>query len=446
MAKRVAPSRKKAITARRSIITLAVSVVIIAVLFIIGCTGLNLDSRGLYKLKTFIPTTNVEKWPSAIPLGLDLRGGVYVEYLAKETEDLGVDFSILLNNTIGVIQNRLTQKGFTEATVTQNGTSGIRVEIPDVTDPLEVLSLIGSPAELEFRDPTGAVILKGSNVKTATVTMYEGKYAVAFKLDAEGTEKFAEATRNNIGKAISIYLDGNEVSAPTVNSAITAGEGVIEGNFTLESAQALAIQIQSGALPLVLTQDKADTVSASLGDNALATSVKAAIIGIALVLLFMALRYRVCGLVADVALVLYIWLVFFLMAALGSIQLTLPGIAGIVLGIGMAVDANVIIFERIEEEVRAGRSVRSAVTTGFKNAFSAIIDSNVTTIIASIVLMIFGTGSIRGFANTLLLSVVVSLLTAVVVTRFLLKHAANLFANHPKLFVRTKKVKEEAAA
>ncbi|MDD2648819.1 MAG: protein translocase subunit SecD, partial [Eubacteriales bacterium] len=341
---------------------------------------------------------------------------------------------------------RLTQNGFTEATVTQNGTSGIRVEIPDVTDPLEVLSLIGSPAELEFRDPSGNVILKGNNVKTAAATMYEGKYAVSFRLDGEGTEKFAEATRNNIGRAISIYLDGQEVSSPTVNSAITGGEGLIEGNFTLEGAQALAIQIQSGALPLVLTQDKADTVSASLGDNALSTSVLAAIIGIALVLLFMALRYRLCGIVADVALVLYIWLVFFLMGVIGTIQLTLPGIAGIVLGIGMAVDANVIIFERIEEEVRAGRSVRSAVTTGFKNAFSAIIDSNVTTIIAAIVLMIFGTGSIRGFANTLLLGVVVSLISAVTVTRFLLKHVANLAADKPKLFVRTKKVKEEAAA
>ena len=211
-------------------------------------------------------------------------------------------------------------------------------------------------------------------------------------------------TSQNIGKTLGIYLDGEKLMAPTVQSAITGGSGQITGNFTMDRAQTIAAQIQSGALPLVLTQQKVDTVSATLGDNALSTSVFAAIIGIALVMLIMIVRYRLNGVVASWA----------------------PGIAGIVLGIGMAVDANVVIFERFNEEVRAGRSLKVALKTGFHNALSAIIDANVTTIIAAIVLMIFGTGSVQGFAKTLLLGVIVSLFSALLVTRFLMKQFIQL--------------------
>ena len=214
--------------------------------------------------------------------------------------------------------------------------------------------------------------------------------------------------------------------APTVQSAITGGSGQITGNFTMDRAQTIAAQIQSGALPLVLTQQKVDTVSATLGDNALSTSVFAAIIGIALVMLIMIVRYRLNGVVASWALCIYTIVLFWVLAVFPGIQLTLPGIAGIVLGIGMAVDANVVIFERFNEEVRAGRSLKVALKTGFHNALSAIIDANVTTIIAAIVLMIFGTGSVQGFAKTLLLGVIVSLFSALLVTRFLMKQFIQL--------------------
>jgi protein-export membrane protein SecD len=211
----------------------------------------------------------------------------------------------------------------------------------------------------------------------------------------------------------------------------------------MERAQTIAAQIQSGALPLVLTQQKVDTVSATLGDDALSTSVLAAIIGILLVMAVMIGRYRLNGVVASWALCIYIIVLFLLLAVLPGIQLTLPGLAGIVLGIGMAVDANVIIFERFNEEIRAGRAIRAAVRTGFKNAMSAILDANVTTLIAAIVLMFFGTGSIQGFAKTLLLGVITSMFTAVVVTRFLMKNIVNLGVKNSRLFTAAAKAEKE---
>ena len=221
---------------------------------------------------------------------------------------------------------------------------------------------------------------------------------------------------------------------PTVESVITGGAGVINGMDGEEGARTVAAKIQSGALPLVLTQQKVDTVSATLGDNALSTSVQAAIIGILLVMVLMIVRYRLNGVVASWALVVYIITLFFLIAVIPGIQLTLPGLAGIVLGIGMAVDANVIIFERFNEEVRAGKSLKASVRAGFRNAMSAVLDANVTTLIAAVVLLWYGTGSIQGFAKTLLLSVVTSMFSAVIVTRFLMKNIVNLGKLDAKLF------------
>ena len=228
-----------------------------------------------------------------------------------------------------------------------------------------------------------------------------------------------------------------------MQSAITEGRGIISGMGSIERAQTIAAQIQSGALPMELTQQKVDTVSATLGPDALSSSVLAAIIGILIVMAIMIVRYRLNGVVASWALCIYIIILFMLIAAIPGIQLTLPGLAGIVLGIGMAVDANVIIFERFNEEVRAGRALRQAVRAGFKNALSAIVDANVTTLIASVVLLVYGTGSIQGFAKTLLLSVITSMFTAVVVTRFLMKGIVNLGVQNVKMFCSVKAGKEE---
>ena len=436
-------NRKRTGGKTRSIIALSVVLVLTVVLFVVGVTGMPLDARGLYKLKPWLPTTNAENWPTALSLGLDLRGGVYVEYSAKAPADTDASFDSLMEGTIGVIQQRLTDKGYAESTVQRIGSDGIRVEIPDVTDPSAVLDLIGSPAKLEFKNPQGEVFMEGSMVQTATYYYSEGDHQVAFTLTDEGAKIFAEVTGASIGQRIAIYLDDVELIAPTVQSAITGGSGVINHMESAEYAKTIAAKIQSGALPLELTQQKVDTVSATLGDDALSTSVLAAIIGILLVMLVMIIRYRLNGVVASWALCIYIITLFFLLAVIPGIQLTLPGLAGIVLGIGMAVDANVIIFERFNEEIRRGRPAKAAVRMGFKNAMSAILDANVTTLIAAVVLMFFGTGSIQGFAKTLLLGVLVSMFTAVVVTRFLMKNIVNLGATNTKLFAAVKAVKEE---
>lgn len=429
--------RRKGPSKSGAIIALCICLVLTLVVGYLGLNGMKLDSRGLWKLLPWLPTTNAENWPASLPLGLDLRGGVYVEYTAAQPEDVEGSFDVLMDSTVYVIQQRLTDKGFPESTVQKiNNNSGIRVEVPDVTDPEALLNLIGTPAELSFRGPDGVEFMTGKQVKTALPASDpdSGEPIIAFTLTSEGAQLFAEKTRDNVGRQISIYLDNDLIISPTVQNAITDGRGVINGMGTMERAQTIAAQIQSGSLPLTLRQDKVDTVSATLGDTALSSSVLAAMIGILLVMLIMILRYRMNGIVASWALCIYIIVLFFLIAVIPGIQLTLPGLAGIVLGIGMAVDANVIIYERFNEELRAGRPARAAARAGFKNAMSAILDANVTTIIAGIVLLIYGTGSVQGFAKTLLLGVIVSMISAVLVTRFLMTRFIAAGATKPALF------------
>ena len=421
--------RKQKNSRTRAIVALCVLLVLTVAVTILGFNGMNLDARGLWKLKPWLPTGNADKWPSSLVLGLDLRGGVYVEYTASAPEGSTADFDQLMENTMSVIQYRLSDQGLTESTVQRIGATGIRVEIPSVTDPAQILNLIGTPAKLEFRTEDGQTFMDGSMVQTATggYNSNENDYQIQFTLTGEGSKIFADVTAANIGKRIAIFLDGEQLINPTVQSAITQGSGVINGMGSLENARTVASQIQSGALPLVLRQDKVDTVDATLGKDALSTSVTAAALGLVLIMLIMIIRYRMNGVVASWALVIYIVLLFFLIAVLPGIQLTLPGLAGIVLGIGMAVDANVIIYERFNEEIRAGRSLKASVRAGFRNAMSAILDANVTTLIAAVVLLFFGTGSIQGFGRTLLLSVIVSMFTAIVVTRFLMNNFTTLF-------------------
>lgn len=417
---------------KNAIIVLSILLVITIVLGIIGVTGLALPPRGLYKVLSWLPTTDAQNWPQSLPLGLDLRGGLYVEYSAKAPEGSEADFDSLMNGTIGIITQRLGDKGFTECTVQPIGLNGLRVEIPtkEEVDSDSVLDLIGAAAKLEFLDPNGDVFMTGDMVKTAQYYYAEGDHQIAFTLTDEGTKVFGDMTAKSIGKTIAIMLDGEQLIAPTVQTAINEGRGVINGLGSADRASTIAAKIQSGALPLELTQQKVDKVSATLGKDALSTSILAAIIGIALVMLLMIVRYRLNGLMASWALSLYI-IVLFLLIALFKIQLTLPGLAGVVLGIGMAVDANVIIFERFNEEIRAGKSLKAAVRGGFKNAMSAILDSNITTLIAAIVLLIFGTGSIQGFAKTLLLGVLVSMFTAIVITRLLVNNITKLVPSIP---------------
>ena len=426
-----------------AIIALCVLLVITIALGVIGITGLSIPPRGLHKVLPWLPTTNSENWPQSLSLGLDLRGGMYVEYSGKAPEGSTANFDEMVEGTMSIIRDRLADKGFTEANVQKLGTDGIRVEIPDVQDDT-VLDLIGAAAKLEFKDPSGEVFMTGDMVKTATYYYADGDHQIAFTLTDEGSKIFGDMTAANVGKTIAIYLDGEQLIAPTVQSAITNGSGVINGLGSAERATTIAAKIQSGALPLELTQQKVDKVSATLGQNAVSSSVLAAAIGILLIMILMIFRYRLNGLIASWALTIYTILLFMLIAVF-HIQLTLPGLAGVVLGIGMAVDANVIIFERFNEEVRKGRSVKASVRAGFKNAMSAILDANVTTLVAAIVLLFFGTGSIQGFAKTLLLGVVVSMFTAVMVTRFLMNRFVNAGATKTSLYTRMKTEKEVEA-
>ncbi len=407
----------------RAVISLVAIVVVVAVCAYLGLFGFGKGTMINY----------LKPWGDAISLGLDLRGGVYTVYQAEDNGD--PDFDTKMESTVSILTSRLTRQGFTEATVTRQGSDRIRVEIPNVSDPNQILTIIGTPAQLYFVDEDGNNLMEGSMVKNAQAAQdQDGKPCIAFELTDEGAKIFAEATATNLGKTISITLDGETISRATVNTVIAGGKGEITGNFTADEAKNLATLILSGALPLNLTQLEVSAISATLGVEALDRAIQAGVIGVILVMLFMLFRYRLCGLVADIALTIYIMIVVLLLALTGA-QLTLPGVAGIILGIGMAVDANVVIFERIREEVKVGRPIGSAVRKGFSNALSAIIDSNVTTIIAAVVLYAFGTGSVRGFALTLGIGVATSLFTAVFVTHKLLDIFADMGIKNQKLYV-----------
>ena len=408
----------------RAIVSLVAILVVVAVCAYLGLFGFGKGTMINY----------LKPWGDAISLGLDLRGGVYTVYQAEDNGD--ADFDTKMDSTVSILTSRLTRQGFTEATVTRQGNDRIRVEIPNVSDPNEILTIIGTPAQLYFVDEDGNNLMEGSMVKNAYAAQdQDGKPCIAFELSDEGAKIFADATAANLGKTISITLDGETISRATVNTVIAGGKGEITGNFTADEARNLATLILSGALPLNLTQLEVSAISATLGVEALDRAIQAGIIGVILVMLFMIFRYRLCGVVADIALTIYIMVVVLLLALTGA-QLTLPGVAGIILGIGMAVDANVVIFERIREEVKVGRPLGSAIRKGFSNALSAIIDSNVTTIIAAVVLYAFGMGSVRGFALTLGIGVVTSLFTAVFVTHKLLDIFADLGIKNQKLYVR----------
>ena len=407
----------------RALVSLVAIIVVVAVCAYLGLCGFGKGTMINY----------LKPWGDAISLGLDLRGGVYTVYQAENNGD--PDFDTKMESTVSILTSRLTRQGFTEATVTRQGSDRIRVEIPNVSDPNQILTIIGTPAQLYFVDESGNNLMEGAMVKNAQAAQdQDGKPCIAFELTDEGAKIFAEATAANLGKTISITLDGETISRATVNTVIAGGKGEITGNFTADEAKNLATLILSGALPLNLTQLEVSAISATLGVEALDRAIQAGIIGVALVMLFMLFRSRLCGLVADIALTIYIMIVVLLLALTGA-QLTLPGVAGIILGIGMAVDANVVIFERIREEVKNGRPIGSAVRKGFSNALSAIIDSNVTTIIAAVVLYAFGTGSVRGFALTLGIGVATSLVTAVFVTHKLLDIFADLGIKNQKLYV-----------
>ncbi len=393
---------------KKSVLKFIVATVLIVLLACVAINGLNI---GRYQI---VPLG------SAIKQGLDLKGGAYVIYEVEDSNQIE-DLDKKLSGAIGVLRNRLDDKGYTEAVIVKQGTNRIRVEIPDIEDPDSVLSLIGKTANLEFIGPEDDVILTGKDIKSAEPAYTDTREPiVSLELNSAGADKFEEATEKYKGQVIRIVLDGVDISTPNVREKITGGRASIEGMAGIDEAAELASLIRSGALPVPLKNVEIRSVGATLGANALDMSIKAGIIGVLLVFFFMLIFYRLPGLVADIALILYMVLVLFILA-LVNVQLTLPGIAGLILSIGMAVDANVIIFERLKDELKTGKTLRSSVDAAFSKAFSAILDGNITTLIAAVVLYSFGTGPIKGFAITLGVGIITSMFTAVFVTRLLLK-------------------------
>lgn len=387
-------------------------IIIIAIIGIAGLTALKGLQVGPISLRPFI---------GAIKQGLDLKGGVYVVYEA-ETDVTGKELDQIIAQTIEVFRRRVDAMGLTEPLVIKEGENRIRVELPGVENAQEALDMIGKTAQLQFITTDGEVVVSGNNVRKAEANFVQGEAnpVVSLEFDGEGTKKFADATTKYIGQPIFIVLDDEIISSPNVKSVIPNGQAFISGDFTVETASNLAALIRGGALPVNLKEVQTSTITATLGVNAFEKSLTAAIIGFGLVLLFMLLYYRIPGLVANISLIMYLLLVLASFIMLNA-TLTLPGIAALILSVGMAVDANVIIFERIKEELKAGKTIRSATDSGFKRAFSAIVDSNITTLIAGVVLYKFGTGPIRGFAVTLIIGIVISMFTAIIVTKFLLK-------------------------
>ena len=365
----------------------------------------------------------VKSFDQTITKGLDLQGGVSV-LLGIQDENVSKED---LQKTKNLIQLRVNKLGVAETVVTTEGDNRIRVDIPGEYNSQGIVDSLSKTGNLTFKSPDGKVLLTGKDVKEATAILSQqtSQPEVSLELNDEGSKKFAEATGKYLNQRISINMDDEQLTNPLVQSQITNGKAVITGMSSMDEAKNIAGLINSGALPVTIKALSQQTVGAQLGATALPNAVKAGVVGVGLIFLFMIIYYRVPGFIASIALTLYITLVLLIFVEIGA-TLTLPGIAGFLLTIGMAVDANVLIFERIREELRRGVSSKAAVKKGFENALSSIVDSNVTTIIAALVLYFMGSGAVKGFAITLLIGIVVSLFTALVVTKFLMNQALNM--------------------
>ncbi len=436
---------------KKSIISFLAVMLIIVFLGVSVITGLYIPAGGGASSST---DTEPEKGRTIIPSvfdsengirrGLDLVGGSSITFEAELPE--GYDNSRLsadMSSAIEILRYRLTLEGYTEAQVSQQGDNRIMVEIPQIKNPEDAVQVLGQTAQLFFADADGTQWLAGSDIRSASSEYGSTNqsslpgYYISLQFTKEGATKFAEATasisKRTDDRSMYIILDDQVISYPTVNQTIDSDGCVIEGSFTEEGARQLANLIGSGALPFSLKQVELRAVGPQLGANALSTSLKAAIIGIILVAIFMVIMYRLPGFVSVIALGFYIVIEAVILGLL-KVNLSLPGIAGIILSIGMAVDANVVIFERIKEEIRNGKTVKSSIDAGFKRAFTAILDSNITTLIAAGVLFFFGSGTIVGFATTLGLGVIISMFTALTVTHFLLNRMVDFKIKNPKVY------------
>ena len=367
-----------------------------------------------------------------VKLGLDLRGGTSVVLQAQ-----GKIEADTMSKVRNIIERRVNSIGVAEPVIQLSGNDKLIVELAGIKDPQKAIELIGTTAKLEFRIKNkdgsyGPVLLEGSALKSAGVSRDQvGMPSVSFELNSQGANTFAKITRENIGKQLAIMLDNKEQSAPTINSEINGGSGIITGRFSIEEANNLANLLKSGALPVEIKIVENRTVGATLGVDSIRQTGIAGLIALGVISVFMIAIYKIPGIVADIALLINGVLVLGLLSGIGA-ALTLPGIAGFILTLGMAVDSNVITYERVKEELRLGESLHDAVERGYENAFPAIIDGNITTLLVAAVLFFLGTGPIKGFAVTLSLGVVATVITGVFVSKVILK-----------LFIKTFNIKRE---
>ncbi|MFZ5802186.1 MAG: protein translocase subunit SecD [Candidatus Omnitrophota bacterium] len=409
-------------------------------------------------------------WPPQdnINLGLDLQGGMQLLLevdLAKIPEETREDAT---ERVVEVIRNRIDEFGVREPSISKQGSSQVVVQLPGITDRERAKEIVGKTAHLEFKlvsedaeiakqftegktpegfeskqikDMTGlrslilqaGAVLSGDHLTTASVGFDQyGQPIVQLQFDDEGGKIFDKVTFENIGRQLAIVLDGKVHSAPVIRDRIPNGQAQISGNFTIDEASDLSLVLRAGALPAPVNVIEERTVGPSLGQDSIQSGIRASLIGIAIVILFMPLYYLFCGLVADLGLLVYTIVVMGSFAALGA-SLTLPGIAGFILSIGMAVDANVLIFERIREELSTGKTARAAVSAGYHKAFSAIFDSNLTTLLTSVLLFMFGTGPVKGFAVTLSIGILASMFSAILVTRVIFDY---LLQKNPNMKIR----------
>ena len=371
-------------------------------------------------------------YAKTISLGMDLSGGIEAVYLVTDTGD---NLEQRISGTVSSMQSLLIEKGYTEAVVSTseiNNNHYITVQVPNIDDPERLLNLIGRPASLEFRssqDESAIVLISGKeHLDNAYVTVdSDGEYAIGLQFNAAGTKKFAEVTQEYEGKTIYIYVNDSFYTSVNIKSVIANGQAIITNSsgYTYQEAYDFATKLQSGTFGVDLTVYSQSLISASLGQDVIKWALVAGAIGIGIIMIFMIVAYRLLGLAADIALAFYVVVLVWFCAVLPWVQLTLAGIAGILLSIGMAVDANVIIFERIQDEYKnSSKSIQTSIKTGFKRSVGAIVDGNVTTIIGAVVLWIVGAAtatSIVGFAVTLFIGILLSMFTALIVTRLMIK-------------------------
>lgn len=367
-------------------------------------------------------------------LGLDLDGGSHLVFQLQPTKEVKKITDNELRRVVEVIRKRIDLKGEFEAIVQPEGKDRVIVELPAVKDIKKAIEFVGKTAHLEFKDEKGKTILTGKDLKKAEVGFDQMNIPrVLIEFDKTGAKKFAKFTTQNVGKPLGIYLDGKLISNPEVREPIIGGKGEISGNFTVKEAIELANLLQGGALPVPLKRIEERTVGPSLGKDSIERGIKAGILAFLLILLFMIVYYRMPGVVACISLCLYVVFVFSIFEGI-PITLTFPGIAGLILSLGMAVDANILIFERLREELRQDKTIKSAIDAAFSRAFPSILDSNITTLIAAAVLYYFGSGPVKGFAAALMTGILISMITAIVVSRTLLHLIVDTkFANTPFL-------------